>query len=440
MIKTALLLLSLLVHSQYYDFSKANQLLDSLEQKGYMGVVAQIYKGDNLLFQRAVGFSDHDSNEKNTIETLFKIGSITKIYTSSLILLAQEEGKLNINDKLSEYFPSIQGSENISLLQMLQHRSGLKNYTDLVNFEEIAMQDWSRNQIMTLLEGFEPRYVPDSQFEYSNTNYLLLGYILEQIEGKPFGQILEQKLLKPNGLSHTFMIGATYKGSLAKSYAEGQEIDRWNPSWSSAAGGIISNVSDVNRFLSLLMEGHIVQAQNLELMLQLKDNYGLGVMSFPFYEAQGIGHTGGIEAFRSSTTFFPQGDLSITILSNENTNFKVSNNDIGIALLSAVYKKKYELPNFTIAPSQDIDSTILESLVGTYHTDAFPLDIKIFLNEDQLMAQATGQGRFPLRCIDNQDLVFDFEAADITMKFERIENNMKMHYKQYNTKVEFNRK
>ncbi len=428
------------VVAQTYDFTQVNNLLDSLEQREMMGLVVQLKQGDTTLFERSLGYSNYQSKEKNDPSILYKIGSITKMFTSVMLLQLEEEGKINLNDKLSDYYPNIKNSEKVSLEQMLQHRSGLKDYTRLANFDEIVVQDWSKNQILYLLESFEPEFEADEKFEYSNTNYLLLGYILEDLEQTSYSKILQKRIAKPLSLDHTYMIGENHQWPEAKSYSEDTEISQWELCWSSAAGGIISNAEDLHFFLRALFNDQLIKPSSKVKMLETKDNYGLGIMLLPFYNHQSFGHSGGIEGFLTSVAYFPDKNIYMTILSNENKDFKVNNNDIAIALLSAVYDKPYEIPDLEITATEEIDIQVLQSLTGVYQVDSFPLDITIFIKNGGLMGRATGQSDFPLRCINAKELIFEFDPANISMQFHQEKEGMLMDYKQYKTELQFWRK
>ncbi len=432
-----LFIFSLSLNAQNIAFTYTDQLVDSVEYKGLMSASIQVKKGDQIIYERAFGMADYKSNQKNTIDTRFKIGSITKTYTSALILMLEEEGKLSINDKLSTYFPNIKGAERISLHQMLQHRSGLSNYTDQANFTEMSEEDWSTNQILNLLEGYEIEFEPGSKFEYSNTNYLLLGYIIEQIEGESFFTVLHRKILEPLALYQTKM--NLMDDEVAKSFLNKEEVSQWQSIWSYSAGGLVSNVDEVNRFMYALMNDQIINEESRKKMMDFKDSFGLGLVQYPFYNDYGYGHTGGIEAYRSMTGFFPKKDIYFTILSNENNNNKISNNDFAIALLSDVSDIKYTLPDMTETETIEVSKDYITTFEGIYTTPDFPLDIKIFVKDGKLLGQATGQGSFPLSCTDKEKNVFVYEPAAIQTQFYTDRDKMKMVFIQSSNTVEFER-
>jgi hypothetical protein len=148
----------------------------------------------------------------------------------------------------------------------------------------------------------------------------------------------------------------------------------------------------------------------------LRDNYGAGLIHIPFYSLKGFGHTGGIDGFSSIFSHFSEGDVSYAMISN-GTNF--NNNDISIAVLSAVYGKPFSIPEFK---TFEVDAADLDQYLGDYASSDIPLKITITKGESTLIAQATGQPSFPLEPVEKD--VFKFDVAGVVMVFYPTKNTM----------------
>ncbi len=182
------------------------------------------------------------------------------------------------------------------------------------------------------------------------------------------------------------------------------------------AGGIVSTPTDLAKFNDALFQGKVLKNEHLELMKTINDGYGLGLFTLPFYDKTGYGHTGGIDGFSSIFTYFDDGKVSYTLISN-GTNVKI--NDISIVVLSAVYNKPYELP---VLSTYKVTSQDLDKYLGTYASKQIPLKIEITKEGATLIAQATGQSSFPLEATEKDK--FKFDLAGIVLEFNPVEKTV----------------
>ena len=182
------------------------------------------------------------------------------------------------------------------------------------------------------------------------------------------------------------------------------------------AGAVVSNPSDLTKFIEALFAGKIISEKSLEQMTTLKDNYGMGIFQIPFYEKKGFGHTGGIDGFTSMLAYFPDDKLSVALTSNA-TGY--DNNNIVIGALSCFFNQPYELPTFKTVALKTED---LDKYLGIYASKDIGLKITVSKNDKTLMAQATGQSSFPLDATDTD--VFKFDQASIVLEFTPNEKKM----------------
>src|SRR5690606_3464014 len=196
-------------------------------------------------------------------------------------------------------------------------------------------QPKTEKQMIEIITKGGSDFIPDSNAAYSNSNFVLLTYILEKSFKKSFSEVLQQYIVTPIGLTDTYVFGKINSNSNeAKSYnfdgtwKTETETDYTIPL---GAGGIISTSEDLTKFADALFGGKLLKPESLEMMKTVKDSYGMGLFQIPFYNSIGYGHSGGIDGFSSIYSHFPDEKISYAFLSN-GTNF--NNNEISIAVLS----------------------------------------------------------------------------------------------------------
>ena len=411
------LLLGLLIagcdNKQHY--SKMDTYLDTLEKNNaFMGNVS-ISRNGKEFYSKSVGFKSVENNIKNTHQTQFCIGSISKSFTAALIFKAQEEGLVDINTTLDNYFPDVPNSKIITLDQMLSHQSGIYNFTDS-NFSNWNTKNMTRHEILDIIYSGKPSFDPGVQIGYSNTNYVLLSYILEDIYKKSFSEILKIKITDPLKLEGTYFGSKTDNLSDSYNYSNGWKMQGYtSPSVAIGAGSIISTADDLNKFYHSLFNEEIVSSLSLSKMIEFKNNTGRGLFVFPFYDKLCYGHTGGIDGFNSISLYFPEDKVGYTSISN-GLNFNM--NDITIAMLSDVYNKDYEIPVFNT--NIVLTSADLDKYLGVYSCEQLPIKLTFTKKHNVLIGQGTNQPPFYLECFKENS--FKYTAAGIVIEFNP-ENN-----------------
>jgi len=185
---SAIVVLSVTVFSNNLSAQKKiDTYFDHLfTQKKMMGSVAVSYK-DSIIYAKAVGYADTDSKLLNNNDTKFRIASLTKTFTGALVLKAVEEKKLTLEDKLSAYYPEVKNADKITIKHLLNQRSGIINFTEIEGENTWEKTIHSQKDFIDFFVNEKSNFAPGSKFEYSNTNYALLGFILEKLYQKPFG-------------------------------------------------------------------------------------------------------------------------------------------------------------------------------------------------------------------------------------------------------------
>lgn len=401
------------VSGQTFDNARLDQYFDALETNDkFMGSVA-ISQNGQLIYTRTLGYADMAQQKKADASTKYRIGSISKTFTAVLVLMAIEEGKLDINQTLDHYFPTIKNADRITIEQLLYHRSGIHNFTDDADYLTWNTQAKTEEEMVARIAASDSDFEPDSRSAYSNSNYVLLTYILEKGFQRPYAELVESLIVDKIGLKDTYLSRKINSADQeAQSY---QYTGKWDlspethPSVPLGAGALVSTPIDLVRFSDALFNGNLISQESLKRMQAIKGGFGQGLIQIPFYEHMGLGHTGGIDGFSSVFAHFQNGNVSYALTSN-GTNF--SNNDISIAVLSALFGKPFEIPEFT---QLEVSNEDLESYVGTYASNMIPLKITVTTENGQLFAQATGQPAFPLEPSAKHQ--FKFAVAGVVIDF-----------------------
>jgi CubicO group peptidase (beta-lactamase class C family) len=391
--------------------------LDSLFQildlnNRFMGSLS-ISENGKVTYSKTIGKADLASGKSSDKTTKYRIGSISKMFTACLIFQAIEENKLSLKQNINRFFPKITGAKEISIGNLLNHRSGIHNYTNDTSYFNYYTASKSQKEMLEIIQASVRHFKPNSKAEYSNSNYILLSFILEKIYKKSYEELLYIKIIQPQGLKNTYF---GKKLELAKNECASYRFSgKWelenetHSSVSLGAGGIVSTTEDLLFFITKLFEGKIIQASSLEQMMKLEDGFGMGIFPVPFYDKKGFGHTGGIDGFSSFLYIFPEEKISIALTSNGS---RFNNNDIAIAALSDCFDKPFTLPSFYAV---ELTSADLDKYLGSYANPEIPIKISITKDFLSLIAQATGQPSFTLELIGKDS--FEFSPAGVEIQF-----------------------
>ncbi|WP_292010470.1 serine hydrolase domain-containing protein [Chryseobacterium sp.] len=365
-------------------------------------------------FLKVTGFSDVEKQQKANMNTQYRIGSISKTFTAVLMMKAVEENKISLDKKLSGFYPEIPNAEKITIENLLQHRTGIHNLTNEAEYWQYHTQPQTEDNLISIIKKYKSDFEPGSKYEYSNSNYILLGFILEKIYKKSYAELIKDKISKPLKLTLTEVGGKidpsknqaqSYKFTNGK-YEVSSETDMSIPI---GAGNIISTPTELLQFILGLEQGKLIKKESLNKMKSFTDNYGYGLVKVPFDKYWGFGHTGGIDNFRSVLFYFPELKTAINFTTNQ---ADMDPNEISIKMLETATGRGFEMPSFK---SIEIPEAELQKFTGIYSSQDIPLKINIYIKDKKLMAQATGQGEFPLEAIS--DTSFKFDAAGIVIDF-----------------------
>lgn len=416
-------------------FTRMDSLLNYLhENNKFMGSLT-IREGENVVFSKAYGFADVEKNIKADRLTRYKIGSISKTFTAVMVMQLIEEKKLTLQTKLNRFYPKMPNAEKISIYDLLHHRTGIVDFVNQDSaFHKVLDKKHSKEDILKVITSYEPLFEPGSKYQYSNSNFFILGCIIEKLTKKSYAENLQNRIVKKaelgtyenktemtakGAVTNKVFVPTTYYKEEATNTANKESYSYyfdgayWVKSLENhnsipfASGGITSTTADLTKFIYALFDGKLVSQASLDQMKEIKEGYGKALIQFPFGERRFYGHGGRIENFSSMLGYYPTEKLSFSLISNGD-NFV--QNDIIIGILSIYYKMPFPFPKF-----MKMDKAELAKFTGTYASKDLPLKITVSEKNGELSAQATGQGAFPLTF--KEETTFVFAPAGIEMVF-----------------------
>ncbi|MGD1839388.1 MAG: serine hydrolase domain-containing protein [Thermonemataceae bacterium] len=395
---------------QYVNyFEKHDQLLGHLS----------IFEKGEVVLDRKIGAKV--PQESSTLQK-YMIGSITKTFTAILVMQLVEQGDMQLTDKLSNYFPAVPKAEEITIKQLLNHKSGLGSY----NVKQDSLYFWlnepvTSSAIMEEIIRQGVAFSPGDKQAYSNSAYYLLAGVLEKAYEQPFREIVTRQITKPFGLQNTFVIDeestVTFASSYEKNGQQWQTVKDFYLPNVGGAGNIVSTPADLNKLLKALFSGQLVKEETLQAMLpQKKEVFGLGFMRIPFNKIIAYGHGGDTFGTHTVVAYNPDNQLSVAyVINGEN----YPTNDFAIGLFSVIYEQDYTLPTFADYQPEKRFYPLYE---GWYSADDFPIKIKIYQEGEALYAQGEGQPSFRLTPVARHQ--FAFQRAGVKMAFKPSEGTL----------------
>jgi CubicO group peptidase (beta-lactamase class C family) len=290
------------------------------------GTVLVARKG-KILLSRGYGAANLEWRVPNSPTTRFRIGSITKQFTATLIMQLQERHKLQVTDLICQYFdPCPEAWSAITIRHLLSHTAGIANYTDEPDFDQKEPLHWSVDQIIAMFRDKTLDFAPGSEWRYSNSGYALLGALIEKATGKSYEAVLKELILVPLNMSDS---GIDHREVILDRRATGYSIKNGvlvnatfvDLSWAYSAGAMYSTTLDLYKWdRALSGESVLPQAALKEMWTPVRNRYGYGWGIMQSGEGAKkrleVSHDGGLAGFSSSITRFPEDDAVVIVLSN----------------------------------------------------------------------------------------------------------------------------
>lgn len=347
---------------------KLDKLISTYAEYGkFNGSVLVAEKG-NVIYKKGFGLADREWNVPNQPDTKHRLGSITKQFTAMAILQLVEKGKLKLDVPISAYLPDYpkKNGDVITIHHLLTHSSGIPNVTSFPGFSKnISRNAYSPVELVKLFADSTLQFKPGEKFAYSNSGYMLLGYIIEKVTGKRYEQVLQENIFTPLMMINT---GYDHSRSLLKNRASGYEkngrlyinansIDMSVPY---AAGALYSTVEDLYLWDHALYGNQLLRQENMDILFtkhipsggNYYYGYGWGVGGIPLGSTveriETIGHSGGIDGFVTQLTRIPS-DKSFIVLLNNTGGAPLG--EMTNAIAAILYDKSYNFPKRSVAYS-----------------------------------------------------------------------------------------
>jgi CubicO group peptidase (beta-lactamase class C family) len=377
---------------------KMDELITAYTRSYKFNGTVLVARGGKIIFERGYGFKNAKDSTKNDVNTIYQLGSITKQFTAAAILKLAEQKKLSTDDRLSKYFPGYPGGDSITLKHLLTHSSGIYNYTeDQAFMKSEAVKPSTKEKMIAMFRDHSLNFSPGSNYSYSNSGYLLLGYIIEQVTGKSYEKFIRELIIVPLKMNHTGFDFTNLKSpDKATGYTMLNQLARIpggivDSSVSFAAGALYSTVGDLLKWHAGLQENKIISKASIEAAFTpYKSKYGFGWSIDTLYGKRTVEHGGGIFGFNTYISRVPSDNVVVIILNNMNVG---GLENIAHSLLAISFDQPYEIPKEKTEVT--VDPGVLAQYVGEYEF-APGFTVKISLVNNKLKVQATGQGAYDL--------------------------------------------
>jgi len=311
--------------------SEFDRLLSEQFKPGETGCAALVAKNGRIIYKKAFGMADLELNVPMQPDMVFRIGSITKQFTAVAILQLMEQGKLSLQDEITKYIPDYPTNGHlIKIEHLLSHTSGIKSYTNVPEFAGYIRLDKSPEEAINLFKNLPMEFAPGTKWNYNNSGYFLLGYIIEKVSGKTYGDYIEENFFKKLGMNNSYYGSDT---RLIKNRASGYQpgeggvvnADIMSMTLPYSAGSIQSTVEDLFIWNQALHSYKILKKETLDQAFseyKLADGkgskYGYGWFLRQIQGSPTIEHGGGINGFLTNGIYLPEEDIFVAVFSNSN--------------------------------------------------------------------------------------------------------------------------
>ncbi len=393
--------------------------------KQFMGSVL-VARDDKILLDKGYGFANLEWNIPNSASTKFRLGSVTKQFTAACILLLEERGKLKLDDPVKKHLPDApQAWDKVMIFHLLTHTSGIPSFTSFPDYQTTEALPTTAEKLVARFRDKPLEFAPGEKWRYSNSGYVLLGYLIEKISGRSYTDFVQENIFKPLGMSESgYDSNAAIIAHRASGYAPGPKgptnagyIDMSIPH---AAGALYSTTGDLLRWLQALFGGKVLRPESLQKMTTpFKSDYAFGLNVRTVDGHKVIDHGGGIEGFNTHVAYYPETKLAVIVLGNLNGS---APGDIASKLGAVAFGESVLLPSERKAVV--IPPKILAEYAGAYEVSP-EFKLVMTVEDNQLMSQATGQSKFPL--FAESETKFFFKVVDAEIEFFRNERGEVTH-------------
>lgn len=394
---------------------------------GEAGVAVLVARDGKILIEKGYGLADLETGRPITPTTPFRIGSLTKQFTASAILKLAEQGKLQLSDPLSNYYPDFPGGAAITLRHLLTHTSGLHSYTNQRDFSSKVTTPISSAELISSIAKLPPDFAPGKKWAYCNSGYFLLGDIVEKVSGQSYDAFVRQTFFQPLEMATTgvYQNAAPPKDvAIGYRYQNGQytRAPDWDMSWAGGAGALYSTVEDLFRWNEAVFSGKVLSPENLQAAftpVKTEENkdapsesgYGYGWIISRFRGDPEIWHNGGLDGFSSFLLRLPERHFTVAVVAN------ALPGKPGLELSQLAHKiaglyLSGELAAENVPEIKPVSDAALVAIVGRYQAGRGVLEVT--KQDNHVFVQLTGQPAFEIFPKSETEFFLKAVKAEIT--------------------------
>jgi CubicO group peptidase (beta-lactamase class C family) len=380
------------------DIKSRQELEQYLTESEFSGVIG-VSQNSKLIYKKAFGLRNLNSSSPILTTDKFQIGSVTKQFVAVSLLKLQQEKKLSLTDKLSKYFPNYPRAEQVQLIDVLQHVSGVNNYTDQSTFWELVSngQTLTLDEIINYSTKFPYDFDPKTKWKYSNTGYILAGKIVEIVSGQSWDDYITEHLLKPLQLNNIGYVADFNRVSEVSGHLDSNGslvvAPDFNLSWALSAGALYSDIDDLLNWTKIYSESDILNSQSKSQLLATNmQSYALGVLVSPYFGDTKISHSGRTPGFSTTLSYLKNSKLAVAKLDN-NDGAKVNAEPVVLKFFSSGKAQALKLKLYPVTRAE------FDQFVGVYKGST--MNFNVFIKNNSLFLQPDdGQPAYQLYAND----------------------------------------
>lgn len=388
------------------------------------GAAVLVAKGGKIIYKKAFGMANLELNVPMQVDNVFWIASIGKQFTAVAILQLMEQGKLNLQDEITKFIPDYPTQGNkITIEHLLTHTSGIHNFSGMEDPEKKLALDCTPNEVIDFFKNLPMRFSPGTKWEYSNSGYFLLGYIIEKITGKTYAEYIEENFFKPLGMSNSLYANdrRIIKNRVA-SYSQGENgfenSKPLNITHVFSAGAIQSTLEDFFKWHQAVHTYKLLRKEitdkaftRYKLADGKETDYGFGWHLGYVYESPSIWHGGLISGYGTMELYLPKEDIFVVVFSNCDCNYP---KDISLRLAALALRRPYEFKEIPV------EITILKGYTGLYENQKGQQ--RIITIEQNLLYSQLGRGPKSKLKAYQKDMFFFEDNTFFTIEFSANQN------------------
>jgi D-alanyl-D-alanine carboxypeptidase len=390
--------------------SSIEKLVEDAYHPDEPGAVVFLSQNEQVLYRDAIGLANLEHRVAISPGMPFRLASLTKPITACALLMLEQAGQLQLSDPITRFLPDYpQGDSSITLEHLLTHTSGIQNYTQIPGWWDIHRQDLALSDLIDLFRSHPPVSAPGARWAYNNSGYVLLGAVIEQVSGQPYGDFIEQHIFGPLGMQDSYYGGKPeriYPGLVSGYSKPGDEYVRAeyiSYTQLSAAGGLISSVDDLSKWFSALCSGRLVERERLERgwkPYQLSDGesvpYGYGWMLSSYQGHRMVEHYGWLFGYVHHLIGLPDDGILSIVLSNNDSHLQQPEK-LAFEMAAQALGQPYQAPRSIAMSSEQ-----LSAYTGQY-TSRYGETLSVVLEDQNLYLLIPDPQKLEIRPISAQE-------------------------------------